>query len=70
MVVSAYRNGEVGVEESLEVERLVALVADVQHGLQTVLGESDAVLQAEVVRPGLSHLIAEVVGCQAKVEAD
>lgn len=43
-VVGAYRNGEVGVEKSLEVERLVALVADVQHGLQTVLGQSDAVL--------------------------
>lgn len=66
----AYRNGKVGVEEGLEVERLVALVADVQHGLQTVLGQSDAVLQAEVVGPGLSHFIAEVVGCQAKVEAN
>lgn len=68
--VSAYRNGKVGVEEGLEVERLVALVADVQHGLQTVLGQRDAVLQAEVVGPGLSHVIAEVVGSQAKVEAD
>jgi hypothetical protein len=68
--VSAYRDGKVGVEESLEVERLVALVADAKHGLQTILGQSDAVLQAEVVRPGLLHFIAEVVGCQAKVEAD
>jgi hypothetical protein len=58
------------VEEGLEVERLVALVADAQHGLQTVLGQSDAVLQAEVVGPGLLHLITEVVGCQAKVKAD
>jgi hypothetical protein len=58
------------VEESLEVERLVALVADAQHGLETVLGQSDAVLQAEVVGPGLLHFIAEVVGSQAKVEAD
>jgi hypothetical protein len=66
----AYRNGKVGVEESLEVEGLVALVADIQHGLQTVLGQSDAVLQAEVVGPGLSHVIAEIVGGQAKVKAN
>ena len=57
-------------EEGLEVERLVALVADAQHGLQTVLGQSDAVLEAEVIGPGLLHLLAEVVGGQAKVEAD
>ena len=69
-MVSAYRDGKVGVEESLEVERLVALVADAQHGLQTILGQSDAVLQAEVVGPGLLHLIAEVVGCQTEVKAD
>jgi hypothetical protein len=68
--VSAYRDGKVGVEESLEVERLVALVADAQHGLQTILGQSDAVLQAEIVGPGLLHFIAEVVGGQAKVETD
>jgi hypothetical protein len=69
-VENAYRNGKVSVEESLEVEGLVALVTDAQHGLQTVLGQSDAVLQAEVVRPGLLHVIAEVVGGQAKVKAD
>jgi hypothetical protein len=69
-VGSAYRNGKVSVEEGLEVEGLVALVTDAQHGLQTVLGQSDAVLQAEVVRPGLLHVIAEVVGGQAKVKAD
>ena len=32
-MVSAYRDGKVGVEESLEVERLVALVANAQHCL-------------------------------------
>jgi hypothetical protein len=69
-VVNTYGNGKVSVEEGLEVEGLVALVADAQHGLQTVLGQSDAVLQAEVVGPGLLHLVAEVVGGQAKVKAD
>jgi hypothetical protein len=69
-VGSAYRNGKVSVEEGLEVEGLVALVADAQHGLQTVLGQSDAVLQAEVVGPGLLHVVAEVVGGQAKVKTD
>jgi hypothetical protein len=68
--VRAYRDGKVGVEQSLEVERLVALVADAQHGLQTILGQGDAVLQAEVVGPGLLHFLAEVVGGQAKVETD
>jgi hypothetical protein len=58
------------VEESLEVKRLVALVADAQHSLEAVLGQSDAVLQAEVVGPGLLHLIAKVVWGQAKVKAD
>jgi hypothetical protein len=58
------------VEEGLEVERLVALVADVQHSLQTILGQSNAVLQAEIVRPSLLHLVAKVVGGQAKVKAD
>lgn len=66
----AYGNGKVGVEESLEIERLVAFVADVQHSLQTILGQSNAVLQAEVVGPCLLHVIAEVVRCQAKVKAD
>lgn len=68
--VSAYRDSKIGVEEGLEVERLVALIANAQHGLQTILGQRDAVLQAEVVGPGLLHLVTEVVGGQAKVETD
>lgn len=61
-------NDKVGVRQHLEVKGLVALVPHAQHRLQTVLAERDAVLQAEVVRPGLLELFAQVGGREAKVE--
>jgi hypothetical protein len=67
---NTYRNSKVSVEEGLEVKGLVSLVAHVQHGLQTVLGQGDAVLQTKVVRPSLLHIVAEVVCCQTKVKTD
>jgi hypothetical protein len=51
---------EVGVQQHLELERLLALVADVQHGLQGILAERDAVHKAKVVRPSLPVLFGKV----------
>lgn len=48
---------KVSVQQHLELERLLALVADVQHGLQSILAESHAVHEAELVRPGLPVLL-------------
>lgn len=55
--------------QHLEIKGLVALVAHVEHGLQAVLAQRDAVLQAEVEGPRLAHVVGEVVGREAKVEA-
>lgn len=66
----AYINGKVGVGEHLEIKRLVALVPHAEHSLQTVLAQGNAVLEAEVVGPGLPHVVAEICRSQAKVEAD
>ena len=55
--------------QHLEVKGLLALVAHAEHSLQAVLGQSNAVLQAEVVRPGLLHVLAQIGRRQAKVEA-
>jgi hypothetical protein len=58
------------VEQHLELERLLALVADVQHGLQTILAKGDAVHKTELVRPGLPVLLREVGRAETKVELD
>ena len=55
-------------EQHLELERLLALVADVQHGLQTILAKGDAVHKTELVRPGLPVLFGEVRRTETKVE--
>ena len=57
-------------KQHLELERLLALVADVQHGLQTVLAKSDGVDETEVVRPGLPVLFGEIGRAEAEVELD
>jgi len=58
------------VQEHLELERLLALVADVQHGLQRVLAESHGVHETELVRPGLLVLLRKVGRAETKVELD
>ena len=65
-----YGNGKVGVSEHLEIEGLVTLVSHIEHCLETVLCEADAVLQAEIVGPGLLHVFAEVGGGEAEVKTD
>lgn len=55
--------------EHLEVERLVALVSYAEHGSKATLAQGDAVLQAEIIRPGLLHLFAQVVWSKTEIES-
>ena len=57
-------------QQHLELERLLALVANVQHCLQTILAKSNAVHEAELVRPGLPVLLRKVGRAETKVELD
>jgi len=68
--MNTYINLEVGVKKHLELERFLALVANVEHGLQAILAESDGVNKAELVWPGLLVLRREVGRAEAKVELD
>ena len=61
---------EVSVQQHLELEGLLALVADVQHGLQSILAKGHAVHEAELVRPGLPVLLGKVGGAKTKVKLD
>jgi hypothetical protein len=65
-----YIDLEIGVQQHLELERFLALVANVQHGLQTVLAQSDGVHETELIRPGLLVLLREVGRAEAKVNLD
>lgn len=55
-------------QQHLELERLLALVADVQHGLQTILAQSHSVDEAELVGPGFLVLSGEVGRAKTEVE--
>ena len=57
-------------QQHLELERLLALVAHVEHGLQTVLAERDGVHKTELIGPGLLVLSREVGRAETKVELD
>lgn len=63
-------NLEVSVQQHLELKRLLALVAHVEHGLQTILAERDSVHKTEVIRPGLLVLGREIGRAEAKVDFD
>jgi hypothetical protein len=58
------------VKKHLELERLLALVAHVEHGLQTILAECNSVHKTELIRPGLLVLLREVGRAKAKVNLD
>jgi hypothetical protein len=58
------------VQQHLELESLLALVADVQHGLQSIFAQSHAVDEAELVRPGLPVLFRKVRRAETEVELD
>ena len=67
--IETHRDGEVGVGEHLEIKRLVALVCHTEHGPQATLAQGDAVLQAEIIRPGLLHLFTQVVRSETEIES-
>lgn len=62
--------GEVGVQQHLELERLAALVAHLQHGAQPGGGQRDAVDEAEGEGPCGAGVGSEVGWAEAKVELD
>lgn len=52
---------EVGVQQELEVEALLSLVANCDDGLQAVLAQCDAVNETKVQRPRLAVLVTEAI---------
>lgn len=57
-------------QQRLELEALLALVPHVQHRLQTVLAQRQAVHQAEFVWPGFLRVIGDIGRTKAKVQLD
>lgn len=57
-------------QQHLELEWLLALVADVQHGLEAILAQGHGVNETEVVGPGLPVLLREVGRAETEVELD
>jgi hypothetical protein len=58
------------VKKHLELERLLALVADVEHGLQTILTERHGVHKTKLIWPCLLVLVGEVGRAETKVDLD
>jgi hypothetical protein len=58
------------VQQELELEALLALVADGHDSLQAALAQGDTVDEAKVQRPCLTCFLAEPRLVQAKVELD
>ena len=54
-------------QQHLELEGLIAFVLYLEHGLQAVFGERDAVDEAELVGPGFAVFVAEAGGGEAEV---
>jgi hypothetical protein len=65
-----YLDLEVGVEQELELEALLALVADCDDRLQAVLAQCDAVHEPKVQWPCLSRLLAEGLTIETEIELD
>ena len=57
-------------EQGLNLERLVAVVADDERRVEALAVERNAVQQAELVRPQLARRVVEVLRREAKVELD
>lgn len=68
MLRDAYFDLEVGMQQHLELEALLALVLHVEHGLQAVLRERHAVDQPKVVAPCLLRICAELCGRQTEIK--
>ena len=65
-----YLDSEVGVQQELELEALLSLVADGDDCLQCVLAQCDAVHQTEVQWPCLAVLLTDAIAVEAEVELD
>jgi hypothetical protein len=65
-----YLDSQVRVQQELKLEARLALVAHIDHGLQPVLGQRDAVHEAKVERPRRARLVAQPRAAQPKVELD
>ena len=57
-------------QQHLELERLLALVANVQHSLEAILAQCNSVDKTELVRPCLLVLFRKVGGAKTKVKLD
>lgn len=68
--MSAYIDLQICVQEELELEALVSLVAHIHHCLQAVFRQRHAVLQAEVKRPCLARLLRKTRAVETKVKLD
>lgn len=64
----AYLDPEVGVEQELELEALISLVAYSDDGLESVLAQCDAVHETKVQRPCLAVLLADAIAIETEVE--
>jgi hypothetical protein len=69
-VEETYLDLPVAVQQELELEALLALIADGHDGLQAPLAQRDAVDETKVQRPCFARLLAESRLVQAKVELD
>lgn len=54
-----YRDAQIRVHQHLELEVLLALIANLQGGLQCILGQCNAVHQSKFVRPCLAELLGQ-----------
>ena len=67
-VNKTYLNREVRVQQHLELEALLPLVAHIQHRLQAILAQRHAVHQSELVWPCLLCFLAKLSCRKSEVE--
>lgn len=56
--------------QDLEFKVLLALIGDLERRPERILGQSDAVHQSKLVRPGLPELLAQQGMRQAEIQLD
>ena len=57
-------------QQHLKLKALVALVLDIEHRLQTIFCECHTIHQAEIVRPSLLRIVADLRVTEAEIELD
>lgn len=55
-------------QQELELEALLALIAHADNRLQAIFRQRDTVLQTEVQRPRLARLLAQIAAVEPKVQ--